>query len=72
MRQSLAEVSIGSVIKVNAFNHESEIFLRLQAMGLRPGRTAKVLNRLGRNTLLKIGNSRLVISKDLANLIEVE
>ncbi|MEN3033547.1 MAG: FeoA family protein [Aquificaceae bacterium] len=72
MKQSLASVNPGSVVKVSALNYENELFLRIQAMGLRPGINAQVLQRLGRNLLLKLGNSRLVISKDLAKMVEVE
>ncbi|MGC8852965.1 MAG: FeoA domain-containing protein [Hydrogenobacter sp.] len=41
-------------------------------MGLRRGRSVEVLQKLGRTILLKLNNSRIVISKDVARNIYVE
>ncbi|MDW8067187.1 MAG: ferrous iron transport protein A, partial [Aquificaceae bacterium] len=51
---------------------KEDILKKVEAMGLRRGRRVSLLQKVGRNLLLKVDNSRVVISKDLARNIEVQ
>lgn len=69
---NLLEVKDGSAVVVEGFLGDEALFRRIEAMGLRKGRRVEVIKRVGRNLLLKLNNSRLVISKDLASKILVQ
>lgn len=50
---------------------QSDCFVRAQAMGLREGKSVEVLRRNGRLILVQVGATRLAISSDLAQNVEV-
>lgn len=50
---------------------QSDCFVRAQAMGLREGKSVEVLRRNGRMILVQVGATRLAISSDLAQSVEV-
>lgn len=68
----LVEVKPGQRVFILDLLGKERILEKVQAMGLRKGREVEVLGRLGRNILLKVDNTRIVISKDLAKNIEVQ
>ena len=68
----LEETSPGQEVVILNLLGNSNVMEKIKAMGLREGRKVEVLKKLGRNFLLKVGNSRIVISKDLAKNIEVQ
>ncbi len=68
----LEEVKPGQEVIIMSFSGKDEVLEKVQAMGLRKGRRVALLQKLGRNLLLKVDNSRIVISKDLARNIEVQ
>ncbi|GBC88928.1 hypothetical protein HRbin13_01061 [bacterium HR13] len=51
---------------------KEEVLRRVEAMGLRRGRKVEVLQKVGRVILLKLNNSRLAISRDIAKNIFVK
>lgn len=68
----LEEVKPGQEVMILSFSGKEDILEKIQAMGLRKGRRVVLLQKLGRNLLLKVDNSRIVISKELAKNIEVQ
>ncbi len=50
---------------------DNPVLRKLQAMGLKEGRRAKLLLSNGRVFLLRLNNSRLILDRDLAKFIEV-
>ncbi|MFN4319640.1 MAG: ferrous iron transport protein A [Aquificaceae bacterium] len=68
----LEEVKPGQEVTILSFSGKESILEKVQAMGLRKGRRVALLQKLGRNLLLKVDNSRIVISKELAKNIEVQ
>lgn len=69
---TLEEVKPGQEVVVLELRGSQEVLEKVKAMGLRKGRKVHLLQKAGRNLLLKIDNSRIVISKDLARNIEVQ
>ncbi|RMH01328.1 MAG: ferrous iron transport protein A [Aquificota bacterium] len=69
---NLVEVKEGSTVVVEGFSGDEGLFQRIEAMGLRRGRKVEVLKKVGRNLLLRLNNSRLVISKDIASKVIVQ
>ncbi len=51
---------------------DTPIIRKLYAMGLKEGKRSKLLLKNGRVYLLQLNNSRLIIDRDLARLIEVD
>ncbi|MCS7262175.1 MAG: ferrous iron transport protein A [Aquificaceae bacterium] len=69
---NLEEVRPGQeVLILNVYGKE-EVLEKVKAMGLREGRRVSLLQKVGRNLLLKVNNSRIVISRELARGIEVQ
>lgn len=68
----LEEVQLGQEVVIVDLSGKEEVFKKVEAMGLRRGRRVALLQKVGRNLLLKVNNSRVVISKDLARYIEVQ
>ncbi len=50
---------------------ENPMINKLYAMGVKEGGKAKLLLKNGRVYLIKLGNSRVIIDRDLAKFIEV-
>ncbi len=69
---NLEEVKPGQEVVILSLNGKEEVLEKVRAMGLRRGRRVSLLQKIGRNLLLKVDNSRIVISKDLAKGIEVQ
>lgn len=70
--KTLNDLGIGEVAQITGFSNHNEIFLKIEAMGLRPGRKIKVLQRLGRGILVSTNTSRIVVTSDVARSIEVK
>ncbi len=69
---NLEEVKPGQEVVILSLSGKEEVLEKVKAMGLRIGRRVSLLQKVGRNLLLKVDNSRIVISKDLAKGIEVQ
>ncbi|MCS7196019.1 MAG: ferrous iron transport protein A [Aquificaceae bacterium] len=69
---NLEEVKPGQEVVILELVGKEDILKKVEAMGLRRGRRVSLLQKVGRNLLLKVDNSRVVISKDLARSIEVQ
>ncbi len=69
---NLEEVKPGQEVIILSLNGKEEVLEKVKAMGLRSGRRVSLLQKMGRNLLLKVDNSRIVISRDLAKAIEVQ
>ncbi len=69
---NLEEVKPGQEVVILSLNGKEEVLEKVKAMGLRRGRRVSLLQKVGRNLLLKVDNSRIVISRDLAKAIEVQ
>ncbi len=69
---NLEDVKVGAKVMIRDLKGKEEVIRRVEAMGLRRGRSVEVLQKLGRTILLKLNNSRIVISKDIARNIYVE
>ncbi|MFN3921576.1 MAG: ferrous iron transport protein A [Caldimicrobium sp.] len=70
---TLKEAKCGDVVVIKDFNlRENPLLKKLIAMGLRKEETFEVLKKCGRNILISNGNGGLVLSKELAAMIEVE
>lgn len=69
---NLEEVQPGQEVIILGLRGKEEVLEKVRAMGLRSGRKVALLQKAGRNLLLKVDNSRIVISRDLAKGIEVQ
>lgn len=69
---NLEEVKPGTQVMIQDLVGRQDVMRRIEAMGLRRGKRVEVLQSLGRTILLKLNNSRLVISKDIARNISVK
>lgn len=68
----LIDARCGDKIKIKEILGKEAILKKIEAMGLRKGDVFEVIQRWGRNLLVRNGNNRLVISSDIAKNIEVE
>jgi ferrous iron transport protein A len=69
---NLEDVKVGTKVMIRDLAGKDEVIRRVEAMGLRRGKSVEVLQKLGRTILVKLNNSRIVISKDIAKNISVE
>ncbi|QWK20259.1 MAG: ferrous iron transport protein A [Hydrogenobacter thermophilus] len=69
---NLEEVKVGTQVMIQDLIGKEEVLRRVEAMGLRRGRKVEVLQKVGRVILLKLNNSRLAISRDIAKNISVK
>ncbi|MFN3813214.1 MAG: ferrous iron transport protein A [Aquificaceae bacterium] len=69
---NLEEVQVGAKVLIHELVGNKEIIRKVEAMGLRKGKRVEVLQKVGRNMLLKLNNSKLIISKDVARDILVK
>lgn len=67
----LALVGIGKQCIVKSFACSCDVRMRMVNMGLIPGRSIMVMNRINGSLLVQFGQSRLVIDCCLANQIKV-
>ncbi len=68
----LSDARCGDILKILRFRKNEKILDKIEGMGLREGSEIEVIQKLGRNYLIKCGLNRIVISEDLAKEIEVE
>ncbi|RKX61268.1 MAG: ferrous iron transport protein A [Thermodesulfobacteriota bacterium] len=68
----LIDTRCGDKIEIKGFLGKDAILKKIETMGLRKGDIFEVIQRWGKNFLLKNGNNRLIISSDIAKNIEVE
>lgn len=68
----LSEACCGDRIVIKDFLGDEEILKKISAMGLRKGAQFEVYLRCGRNILLRNHNCQFILSRDLADKIEVE
>ncbi|SNZ14473.1 FeoA family protein [Hydrogenobacter hydrogenophilus] len=69
---NLEDAKVGTKVMIRDLTGKDEVVRRVEAMGLRRGKSIEVLQKLGRTILVKLNNSRIVISKDIARNISVE
>ncbi|MGC8872699.1 MAG: FeoA family protein [Caldimicrobium sp.] len=69
---TLKEAACGDVVVIKDFFGDEDIMKRLSAMGLRKGAQFLIEQKCGRNLLLKNGDNRFIISKELAKRVIVE
>ncbi len=68
----LDQVKEGTVVQITNIEGDDLILRKVEAMGIRKGKNVQVLSKLGRSILLKLNNSKLVITKDIAKYINVQ
>jgi len=69
---NLKELKVGEAAQVVGFLKHDDTAKKIEAMGLRKGRHVAVLRKLGRGILIKMGNTRIVVTSDVAKNIEVK
>ena len=69
---TLKDACCGDVVVIKDFLGEEEIIKKLSAMGVRKGSQFSVEQKCGRNLLIRNGQNRLIISKELAEKVVVE
>ncbi|MBP2626654.1 MAG: FeoA family protein [Firmicutes bacterium] len=67
----LALVEIGKKCIVKSFACSCDIRMRMVNMGLIPGRSVEVMNRMNGALLVRVGESRLMLDCCLATQIQV-
>ena len=67
----LALVTIGQQCTVKSFTCSGEVRMRMVNMGIIPGRSIAIMNRINGALLVQFGQSRLMIDCCLANQIRV-
>lgn len=70
--KTLNDLKVGDAGYIVDFFNESEAIKKMEAMGLRRGRNVSVLQKQGRGIILKVNNSRIVITSDVAGDIEIK
>ncbi len=68
----LEEIKPGQEVMILNLSGKEDILEKIKAMGLRKGRKIALIQKVGRNLLLKVDNSRIVISREIAKNIEVQ
>jgi ferrous iron transport protein A len=66
------ELKVGQVAQIVGFLNHDDAIRKIEAMGLRKGKQITVLRKLGRGILVKMSNTRIVITSDVAKNIEVK
>jgi len=71
---TLKEAKCGEVVLIKDFilKEDNPLLKKLIAMGIRKDETFEVIKKCGRNILIMNEGNRLVLSKELADIIEVE
>jgi len=68
----LEKVKVGKKVKVLKLEGNDESIKKLEAMGIREGKVLEVVQKLGRNIVVKLDHSKVAISKSLAKRIKVQ
>jgi ferrous iron transport protein A len=68
----LIDARCGDKVKIKEILGNEAVLKKIEAMGLRKGDTFEVIQRWGRNLLVRNGNNRLIISSDIAKNIEID
>jgi ferrous iron transport protein A len=68
---TLKDLKVGDTAHIVDYLQESEAVRKIEAMGLRRGKKITIMQKLGRGIVVKTGNSRIVITADVAVGIEV-
>jgi small GTP-binding protein len=61
----LEKVEVGKKVKVLDIEGKEDSLKKLQAMGIRKGKVLEVVQKLGRSIVVKVGHSKIAISKSL-------
>ncbi|HKJ30765.1 MAG TPA: FeoA family protein [Balneolales bacterium] len=69
---TLNDLKVSEMACITNFNIENIAVKKIEAMGLRCGEKISVLHRQGRGIIVRTNNSRIVISTDVAKIIEVK
>ncbi len=69
---TLKDASCGDLVVIKDFLGEEEIIKKLSAMGVRKGSQFSIEQKCGRNLLIRNGQNRLIISKELAEKVVVD
>lgn len=69
---TLKDTNCGDVVIIKDFLGEEKIIKKLTAMGLRKGSQFSIEQKCGRNLLIRNGQNRLIISKELAEKVVIE
>jgi ferrous iron transport protein A len=69
---NLRELKVGDAAQIVGFTKHDDAAKKIEAMGIRKGKHITVLRKLGRGILIKMSNSRIVITSDVAGNIEVK
>ena len=69
---NLKELKVGEAAQIIGFSNNDETVKKIEAMGVRKGKRITILRKLGRGILIKMNNSRIVITSDVAKNIEVK
>lgn len=72
LRMLLSEARCGEKVKIKKLLGEEAILKKIEGMGLRKEMIFEIIQKCGRNILLKNGENRLAVSNDIAKKIEVE
>lgn len=67
----LIDAKCGDKVEIKEILGNDTIFKKVEAMGLRKGDIFEVIQKWGRNLIIKNGNNRIIISSDIAKNIEV-
>ena len=67
----LEKAEVGKMFKVLELEGNDESIKKLQAMGIREGKVLEVVQKFGRNIVVKVDNFKVAISKCLAKKIKV-
>jgi ferrous iron transport protein A len=68
----LSMVSSGEAVKVQAINGPHAMQIRLVNLGILPGVSVRILNHDSSSLLLKIKNTRLMLHRSIASLVQVQ
>ncbi len=71
-RTTIKDLKVGEVAHIVDFSDENDTVKKIQAMGLRRGKKITIMQKLGRGIVVKTSNSRIVITSDVAKIIEVK
>jgi len=72
LHTNLAELKVGNEGQIIEFIYNDEVIKKIEAMGLREGKRIMVMRKLGRVILIKTGNSRIIITSDIAAKIKIK
>lgn len=68
---TLDEVRPGHTVQIVQTDPTFELHAKARAIGLRAGRHAHVMSRNGRMLLVRVGETRITVTSDVARHVEV-